>query len=81
MERATPARLAGVKALGIGGESDLDALIDAQAVFLDSLLAQQIEDIEHGTPPSNAVAGQARCRGATASGCAPRSKRYAISTS
>ena len=62
VERATPARLAGVKALGIGGESDLDALIDAQAVFLDLLLAQQIADLEHGTPPSNAVAVKALSR-------------------
>ena len=56
VERSTPARLAGVKALGIGAESDLDALLEAQETFLDLLAAQQIEDIEHGTPPSNAVA-------------------------
>ena len=59
VERATPARLAGVKALGIGAESDLDALIEAQAVFLDLMLAQQVEDLERGTPPSNAVAVKA----------------------
>ncbi len=62
VERATPARLAGVKALGIGGESDLDALIEAQAVFLDLLLAQQVRDVERGTPPSNAVAVKALSR-------------------
>ena len=56
VERATPARLDGVKALGIGGESDLDALIEAQAVFLDLLLAQQVKDAERGKPPSNTVA-------------------------
>ncbi|MGE0034123.1 MAG: DUF294 nucleotidyltransferase-like domain-containing protein [Xanthobacteraceae bacterium] len=56
VERATPARLAGVKALGIGGEHDLEALIEAQAVFLDLILAQQVADLERGTPPSNAVA-------------------------
>lgn len=55
VERATPARLAGVKARGIGGESDLDALIEAQGVFLDRLLAQQVKDIERGRPPSNAI--------------------------
>jgi CBS domain-containing protein len=56
VERSTPARLAGIEALGIGAKSDLDALIEAQATLLDLILAQQIEDITHGTPPSNAVA-------------------------
>ena len=37
VERSTPARLAGVKALGIGAESDLDALLEAQETFLDLL--------------------------------------------
>jgi CBS domain-containing protein len=54
LERATPARLAGIKALGIGGR-DLDALAEAQATFLDLIVAQQVEDIEQGVPPSNAV--------------------------
>jgi DNA polymerase-3 subunit epsilon/CBS domain-containing protein len=53
-EHATPARLAGVKALG-RGEGDLDALIDAQATFLDLILAQQIRDIADGIPASNTV--------------------------
>ena len=53
-ERATPARLAGVKALGLG-EADLDALMDAQATFLDLILAQQIRDIADGVPPGNTV--------------------------
>ena len=56
MERSTPARIAGVKALGIGGESDLDALVEAQGIFLDLLIAQQIEDIASGTAPTNGVA-------------------------
>lgn len=56
MERSTPARLAGVRALGLGAETDLDALAAAQETFLDLLLAQQIEDIERGMPPSNRVA-------------------------
>ncbi len=55
VERSTPARLAGVKALGIGGANDLEALIEAQGTFLDLTLAQQVADIEHGTPPFNAV--------------------------
>jgi CBS domain-containing protein len=54
-ERATAARLAGIKALGLGAETDLDALIDAQATFLDLILAQQIRDIAAGVPPGNAV--------------------------
>jgi CBS domain-containing protein len=56
VERSTLARLAGVKALAIGAESDIDALLEAQETFLDLLVAQQIEDIRRGTPPSNAVA-------------------------
>jgi CBS domain-containing protein len=54
VERATPARLAGVKALGLG-EADLDALIDAQATFLDLILAQQMRDVADGVPLSNTV--------------------------
>jgi DNA polymerase-3 subunit epsilon/CBS domain-containing protein len=54
-ERATPARLAGIKALGLGLARDLDALIEAQEVFLDLILRQQIVDIETGVPPSNRV--------------------------
>jgi CBS domain-containing protein len=56
VERSTSGRLAGIKALGIGGAHDLDAMIRAQDTFLSLLLVQQIEDIDHGTPPSNAVA-------------------------
>ena len=56
VERSTPARLAGIEALGLGAADDLDALIGAQATLLDLLLAQQVADIERGTPPTNAVA-------------------------
>jgi CBS domain-containing protein len=56
VERSTPARLAGIGALGIGGERDLAALAEAQSIFLELILSQQIEDIDHGTPASNAVA-------------------------
>jgi DNA polymerase-3 subunit epsilon/CBS domain-containing protein len=56
VERSTPSRLAGIKALGLGGGHDLDALVEAQGVFLDLLLDQQIKDMEHGVPASNAVA-------------------------
>lgn len=55
MDRSTAARLAGVKARVHASHADLDALAEAQSVFLDLILAQQVEDIAHGTPPSNAV--------------------------
>ncbi len=45
MERSTSARLAGVKALVHVSQSDLDALGEAQGVFLDLIVSQQIEDI------------------------------------
>jgi DNA polymerase-3 subunit epsilon/CBS domain-containing protein len=53
VERATPARLAGMAALA--GASDIAALDAAQALFLDLILAQQIDDIGHGLAASNAV--------------------------
>ena len=56
VERSTPARIAGIKALGLGAERDLDALVDAQAVFQDLILAQQLDDMQHGRPATNAVA-------------------------
>jgi CBS domain-containing protein len=55
LERATPARLRGIRALNVGGDADLDAMIAAQAVFLDFILAQQLVDIEAGKPATNAV--------------------------
>ncbi len=56
VERSTPERLADINALKLGSESDLNALREAHSVFLELILAQQIEDIDHGTPTSNAVA-------------------------
>jgi CBS domain-containing protein len=56
MERSTPARLAGVKALVHASAGDLDALVEAQGVFLELIVAQQVEDAAHGLPPSNAIA-------------------------
>src|SRR4029453_5098153 len=55
VERSTLARLAGIKALGIGAETDLDALADAQETFIELILGQQIDDVDHGIPPSNAI--------------------------
>jgi CBS domain-containing protein len=70
-ERSTPARLAGVQAVVKASASDLDALMEAHGVFLDLILAQQVEDAAHGLPPSNAIAvkrlpvrAQERLRGA-----------------
>lgn len=54
-ERSTPARLAGIKALGIGAAKDLEALSGAHEVFLDLILAQQIADAAGGKPATNAV--------------------------
>jgi DNA polymerase-3 subunit epsilon/CBS domain-containing protein len=56
LERATPARLLGVRALGLGSDNDIDALIDAHAVFLEFILSQQLEDIHDGRAATNAVA-------------------------
>lgn len=55
LERATPARLAAVAALG-HAQQDMEALARAHALFLDFILAQQIDDIAAGLPPSNKVA-------------------------
>lgn len=56
VERATSSRLDGIRALGLGGERDLEAFDEAHATFLDLMLHQQIEDIDQGRPPTNAVA-------------------------
>jgi CBS domain-containing protein len=56
VERSTQARLAGIKSLGRGVEADLDALGDAQEIFLDLILRQQIVDIADGRPANNRVA-------------------------
>ena len=54
LERSTPARLTRLAALD-KGTSDLEALSNAHAVFVDLILAQQIADIDAGRPPSNKV--------------------------
>ena len=55
VERATLARLIGIKALGLGAERDLDQLVAAHGVFLDLILRQQLEDVHGGLNASNAV--------------------------
>jgi DNA polymerase-3 subunit epsilon/CBS domain-containing protein len=54
-ERATPARLRGVKALHVGGDRDLDALIEAHGVLLAAILSQQLVDIAAGRRPTNSI--------------------------
>ena len=56
LERSTPARLAAIAGLERGGAHDLDALADAQALFLEFILMQQLADMRGGLPPSNKVA-------------------------
>lgn len=56
LERATPARLAGIAALGRGGTQDLEQLTRVQALFLDLILRQQLADMRDGRPPGNKVA-------------------------
>ncbi len=55
LARATSARLLGVRALGLGGDDEIDALIEAHAVFLEFILSQQLEDIHDGRAATNAV--------------------------
>jgi DNA polymerase-3 subunit epsilon/CBS domain-containing protein len=56
LERGTAARLTAIRALDVGGEQDIDALIEAQTTFQGLILAQQLADIEAGKPATNAVA-------------------------
>jgi len=54
-ERSTRRRLEAVKALKIGAERDLDALVESHGILLDAVLNQQLADIAAGRPPSNKV--------------------------
>jgi CBS domain-containing protein len=54
-ERATRARLEGLKALKVGAERDLEAWIEAHGVIVEAILAQQLVDIAAGCSPSNKV--------------------------
>ena len=56
VERSTPARLEGIRALHLGMEADLDALKEAHAVFMDFILDQQLNDIRNGISPTNTYA-------------------------
>ena len=56
VERTTPARLDGVKAALPSAESELDMLKDEHGVFVDIILAQQLDDMGRGVAPTNTVA-------------------------
>jgi len=55
LDRLTAVRLAAVKAAEAGGDDDLDALAEAHGVLIDLALAQQVDDLMQGLPPTNAV--------------------------
>lgn len=52
---STRERLEGVRGLGMGGDQDLERLIDAHGLFLTLIARQQVADIATGRPPSNAI--------------------------
>lgn len=54
-ERATPARLEGVAAKGIGSHADFAAVIEAHRTILDVMLRQQLVDAAAGVPLSPRV--------------------------
>jgi CBS domain-containing protein len=54
-EHSTKARIENVRALGLGSEGDLNAMIETQRVILSAVLDQQLIDIAAGRPPSNKV--------------------------
>lgn len=65
--RSTADRLAGVRALGLGGRDDLEAVDAIHERVLDLILRSQIEDVHVGRPPSNkAPLTLLASRGATA---------------
>ncbi len=53
--RSTRDRLEGLIALGIGGESDLGAMVEGHALVIRLLLAQQSRDLHAGISASNRV--------------------------
>jgi DNA polymerase-3 subunit epsilon/CBS domain-containing protein len=54
-EHSTKSRIEGIRALGLGSERDLKAMIETQRVILSAILGQQLADIAAGRPPSNKV--------------------------
>ena len=53
---STRERLEAVRALGKGGDQDMERLIDAHGLFLTLIARQQVRDIAAGLPASNAIA-------------------------
>jgi DNA polymerase-3 subunit epsilon/CBS domain-containing protein len=53
--RSTPERLEGVAARGIGSPHEIEEIIDAHRTILGAMLAQQIDDAEHGMSLSSRV--------------------------
>ena len=56
VERSTAARIAALRAMELGADADLEGMLRAQDTMLDLLVDQQVDDIEHGLPPTNSVA-------------------------
>jgi DNA polymerase-3 subunit epsilon/CBS domain-containing protein len=56
--RSTPERLRGLISLGLGAADDLAGLADAQGIFLDVIIRQQVADMQSGIPASNKVAAK-----------------------
>ena len=54
-QRATPKRLEGVAARGIGSPKDIAAVVEAHRVILGAVLDQQLVDTEQGVPLSTRV--------------------------
>jgi DNA polymerase-3 subunit epsilon/CBS domain-containing protein len=52
---STRERLAALAAAGGGGAQDLEALTEAQGLFLTLILRQQVADLQAGVAPGNAV--------------------------
>jgi DNA polymerase-3 subunit epsilon/CBS domain-containing protein len=54
-ERATPDRLRGVAAMGIGSPEEVEGIVDAHRVILGEILSQQLQDHAQGVPLSTRV--------------------------
>lgn len=63
--RATADRLAGIRALGLGGDADLAHLADDHRLMMRLMLEQQLDDVEAGIPTSSRVAVKRLDREAT----------------
>jgi DNA polymerase-3 subunit epsilon/CBS domain-containing protein len=55
MGQSTRERLEAVRALGKGGDQDLERLLDAHGLFLTLIARQQVRDMAAGLPASNSI--------------------------